>query len=324
MAIHHAQIKSAESMGYTLEEQGDVVRAFMPSTGQQVFGVSAKDAMNQMIAFQNILKRDDQIRAMYIEGTPKTHVKLRHLETGLRSTTVTTPVEHYRNFNELEWEGENVEQVFSPETVDKIEDTFVEDEHPKDPPVDASPVIKRSPNGVALDGAVAYREGVTAADCPYSSEEPEDGSESEYDDFVRWNEEWDAAADEATDEEEESKGGSVVASRYRTKYAEAGHPTHCGDWLAELLNNYCIGDKNTDLEIFENICDMNGVDTSKYKREGVGWQGRIRMTGRNLLAKVVFKAGKITVPVVDGPGTQEITAPADWLSAQRYNKPKGE
>jgi hypothetical protein len=169
---------------------------------------------------------------------------------------------------------------------------------------------------VPLDGAVAYKEGITAADCPFSSEGDD---EEEYTRFEKWNEEWDAAADEAQAEEDaEGKGGSVVSSKYRIKYAEEGHPNHCGDWLAELLNNYCIGEKNTDLAMFETICGLNGVDTSKYRREGNGWQGRIRMTGRNLLAKRVFEAKNIVVPNKDGGDPVTLDAPADWLSAQRY------
>jgi hypothetical protein len=184
--------------------------------------------------------------------------------------------------------------------------------------------VERSAAGVPLNGAIAYAEGISAADCPYSSETED---EEEYNNFVQWNDEWDAAADEAEAEkaEDEGHGGSVVNSKYRGKYAEMGHPTHCGDWMAVLLNNFCIGDKNTDLVMFERICKLNGVDTSKYKRDGVGWQGRIRMTGRNLLAKKVFLAGKIVVPALDADDTQdshEIVAPADWMAEQRYSKPK--
>ena len=53
---------------------------------------------------------------------------------------------------------------------------------------------------------------------------------------------------------------------------EAGHPTHCGDWLAETLNDICLNKEGVNLELFEGICGLNGVDTAKYKRSGVGWQ----------------------------------------------------
>lgn len=321
MAIHHAQIKSAESMGYTLEEKGDLVRAFMPSTAQQVFGVSAKDAMNQMIAFQNILKRDDQLRFRHIEGLPLTHGYLYNADKEVHTTQTGTPVELYRSYGDLEWtpfgadgdetdmEDDMPETGAVVDTAENIEDTF--DEKPV--VTDKTPPVKRSEKGVALDGAIAYREGVTAADCPFDSETDD---EEEYQRFVQWNEDWDAAADAASDEEE-GKTGSVVKSKYRTKYKEEGHPNHCGDELAEILNNYCLGDKATDLETFENICALNGVDTSKYNRTSPGWQGRIRMTGRNLLAKKVWAAGGVIVcPSVDG--TIEHRLSSQWMSAQRF------
>lgn len=178
-------------------------------------------------------------------------------------------------------------------------------------------VIERSEKGVALNGAIAYSEGTPAGDCPYSSETDDD---EEYASFERWNEEWDNAADEAA-EEEEGRGGSVVAQKYRAKYAELGHPTHCGDWLASLLNNLCLTKKDTDLGRFEAICAANGVDTSKYKRDGVGWQGRIRMTGRNLLAKKVYLAGGIIKTPIEG-AEPEYRAPADWMQMQRFKMPQ--
>ena len=120
-------------------------------------------------------------------------------------------------------------------------------------------------------------------------------------------------------------GGSVVKSEYRARYAERGHPAHCGDWLAETLNGLILGKTHTDLEKFEELCALNGVDTSKYKREGTGWQGRIRMTGRNLLAKRVFEAdGVLLLPpsVRPEPGVEQLQAPADWMAAQRYKGKK--
>jgi hypothetical protein len=166
-------------------------------------------------------------------------------------------------------------------------------------------------------GAVAFAEGTPAGDCPYSSEEPDDDSDDDtsYEDFIRWNEEWDTAAD-AKSEEDESKGGTVVAAKYRAKYAEDGHPTHCGDWLAETLNDIVLNKEGTNIELFEQIADMNGVSLAKYKRDGVGWQGRLRMTGRNLMAKKVYQnEGKLVLPETLGGFKQ---APAEWMATQRF------
>lgn len=170
------------------------------------------------------------------------------------------------------------------------------------------------PDGkVPEDGAEAYRQHYSAADCPFSSE----GDEEEYAKFEKWNEEWDAAADT----EEPEPTGSVVRAEYRARYAEMGHPTHCGDWLAEFLNDHCIvgENKETDLGRFEAICNANGVSLAKYNRTTNGWQGRLRMTGRNLLKAVVVRQGFINVPNIDGLIDKHDANP-EWLAAKA---PKG-
>lgn len=321
MAIHHATVKAAEKLGFTLEEKGDHVRAFAAQYGQQIFGVSAKDAFNQMSAMLKIIDRNPDLRLRHMEGDLLTHGKLTDTSTGNATKESNTPVAFYRDFNNLDWMADDEDVVNGEDTmneslveVDNIEDTF--DEKPE--VSDKTAPIKRNEKGVPFDGAIAYAEGIMAADNPF-----EEGTEE----GDLWDSQWDQAADDAPEQDNSEKGGSVVASKYRTKYAEQGHPNHCGDWLAELLNNFCVGDKHTDLSTFERICGLNGIDTSKYKREGTGWQGRIRMTGRNLLAKKVFSSGKITVPDANGQHPDQfivLDAPADWIAAQRYSKPKSE
>jgi hypothetical protein len=168
---------------------------------------------------------------------------------------------------------------------------------------------------IPVDGGIAYKEGVVAGDCPYL----EDDEEVE---FTRWNREWDEAADEH-EAAGPPKVGSVVTNRYRALYSEAGHPTHCGDRLAELLNSLCNNKAGTNLELFERICKANGVDLSKYNRTGKGWQGRLRMTGRNLLAKrVVENNGLLIMP--EGMG-DDVQLGFDWLETTRNKyKPKQE
>lgn len=318
-------------MGFSLEERDELVLAYHPKSATQLFGVSAKDAVTQMAKMITIMDRDPDYRFVYLNSDKRIGF-LRDAENGKCCIEQGTPVELYKLWgaHKLTWFTAEERDALATEryypkdqpgpeddnetVVDKIEDTFTEDQHPKDPPTsDATAPIKRSEKGVPLDGATAYAEGIMAADNPF-----DEGSEE----GDLWDTQWDQAADDAP-EDTGGKGGSVVASKYRTKYAEQGHPTHCGDWLAELLNNYCIGDKNTDLVTFERICGLNGVDTSKYKRDGVGWQGRIRMTGRNLLAKKVYLAGKIVLFHTDGDvaGELVVDAPADWMAAQRFNKP---
>lgn len=168
-------------------------------------------------------------------------------------------------------------------------------------------------NGIPTDGALAYKEGWFAGDCPYLDQDPE---------FGRWNDEWDAAAD-YNEEHPKPRVGSVVTNRYRALYSESGHATHCGDALALLLNSVCVNKAGTNLEIFEAICAANGVDLSKYNRTNKGWQGRLRMTGRNLLAKrVLANNGKLVMP--EGMG-DDYQLDYDWITttANKY-KPKTE
>jgi hypothetical protein len=182
------------------------------------------------------------------------------------------------------------------------------------------------------DGAAAYRGGFMAADCPF----PE-GTEE----FDVWNEEWDNAAELAqaeskseeagveVDEDAAEDGGeegdegaekSVVKAEYRARYAEAGHPAHCGDELAILINNLCLAKAGFDIPRFEAICEANGVDLNKYNRTTNGWQGRLRMTGRNVLAGKVFAAGGVVKTPVEG-AEAEYRMSEEWMANRRKPRP---
>ena len=161
------------------------------------------------------------------------------------------------------------------------------------------------------DGAEAFRQGFMAADNPFE----EDSEEAE---------EWDAAFDEAADaeaaEQDEDAGGSVVASKFRQRYAEQGHPNHCGDWLAEIFNNIVGDSKHLNVEALDELAVLNNVDNTKYNRTNPGWQGRLRMTTRNLIAPKAFKDGVIHVPKhVNKTGV--LRAPKEWIDAQPYKRP---
>lgn len=326
MPIHHSITKKAAKFGVQLEDlPGSIpttVRAFWPERGQEIFGASAQQALLQM-EFAQRIKREGEYKIEpyqhdrclvvvtnadgdYLAGGPYIPQEaFKIIEGGIASW-----VEQPGDAQPEQYTGDPVAQGIADPIDSKIERI----------------------NGIAIDGGVAYREGTSAADCPYSSEDEEtdeDGDETdekigstEYANFVRWNEEWDAAADEH-EEEGSKEGGSVVAQKYRAKYAEAGHPTHCGDWLAETLNEIVLNKEGVNLELFEHICSLNGVDTSKYKRFGVGWQGRIRMTGRNLLAKRVYlNKGVLILPETLNGG--KMIAPGDWMQTQRFKMPKSE
>jgi hypothetical protein len=327
MTIHHSQVKKAEKLGIELTEDGDAVRAFWPKRALAIVGASASDVMAQMQAAIAVCDGDEY--RMRGEGRL---VTVTRIEDG--AFLVGSPMAAVSAHKQIKLDKNAVWQDTDPRNTELPDvDLTSFDDTPGntggyDGPFGASATdtiasgtkstVERSEKGVALNGAIAYAEGTPAGDCPYNSE----GGDDEYELFVKWNDDWDAAADLAAEEEGE-KGGSVVAQKYRAKYAELGHPTHCGDWLASLLNNLCLTKKDTDLGRFETICAANGVDTSKYKRDGVGWQGRIRMTGRNLLAKQVYLAGGVIKTPVEG-AEPEYRAPADWMQMQRFKMPQAQ
>lgn len=140
-----------------------------------------------------------------------------------------------------------------------------------------------------------------------------------------------ALSAEITDQAEAdaARAKSVVKPTYKRAYAaralEARLPKgvsrkaaarSTGDWLALTLAKLCIEGKNTlNVEKFEAILDANGVEHRHWNRTTQGWQGRLRMTGRLALQRVVAEAGgELLVPGEDGETT--IVAPKSWV--QKY------
>jgi len=177
------------------------------------------------------------------------------------------------------------------------------------------------------NGAEAHAKGLPITANPY----PEG---DEY--WDTWNEQWENAAEEASaqnaaattaevelEDEEASEAPterSVVRAEFRARYAEAGHPSHCGDELAVLLNNLCLAKGGIDMERFEAICAANEVDLSKYNRSTKGWQGRLRMTGRNMLAGKVFaNGGVVKTGGIEG-AEPEYKMSAEWMAGRRKVK----
>ena len=188
------------------------------------------------------------------------------------------------------------------------------------------------------NGAEAHAKGLPITANPF-----QEGDEY----WDAWNEQWENAAEiasaqnaaattaevelEEEDEEasEEPAERSVVKAEFRARYAEAGHPSHCGDELAVLLNNLCLAKGGIDMERFEHICEANGVDLLKYNRTTKGWQGRLRMTGRNMLAGKVFANGGVVKTVIlreDAPNVYlegaepEYKMSAEWMAGRRKVK----
>jgi hypothetical protein len=70
-----------------------------------------------------------------------------------------------------------------------------------------------------------------------------------------------------------------------------------GDWLQRELQAETVGkDGKLDLQRFIAIMDANGVDYSRWKREGHGWEGRFRMSGSLVLRGIVGKTATFRTP----------------------------
>lgn len=295
MAIHHATRARAEKIGVILTENEDgSVTAFWPERGVRLSAISAKNAVEDIIARQNAIREADARPASFLDGA-KVHPD--YVEAAVNHPLIGAALDLLHD--------EQPPLNRQIELARRLEGAYIDDN-----------AIARSVDGVALDGAVAYSEGVLTADCPFN---PEDEAQQEWAD--EWYTAWDEAADAKSEEEEETRTGSVVSEKYRAKYAEAGHPEHCGDWLAELLNGLCKNDAGTNLDLFTEICGMNGVKLGHLKLEKPSDRGRYRMTGRNMLARRVFLDEKLILPEALG-GVK--TPPPEWMAmvAPRYKKSK--
>lgn len=122
-------------------------------------------------------------------------------------------------------------------------------------------------------------------------------------------------------EEEGRPSASVVKEKFRLRYAELGHPSHCGDWLAEVLNNQVKAEKSGEVDMarFMQIMDLNEIDMAKYKVTGQGWQGRYRMTGRNKLETALLQRTELIVPDMNGEDIT-IPVPESWKQEMREKR----
>jgi len=115
---------------------------------------------------------------------------------------------------------------------------------------------------------------------------------------------------------------SVVAASYKAAYKERALTARgrkgiskkvlarsCGDWLALEIAERCVKGTKLDIPAFEALLEANGVDHSRYNRTSKGWQGRLRMTGRLALQRVVAEAdGHLKLP-----GDEVVKAPRAWV-----------
>ncbi len=140
-----------------------------------------------------------------------------------------------------------------------------------------------------------------------------------------------AALTEADEEEQaadEARANSVVKSGYKAKYRlradsnerrPKGIPLKAlrrttGDWLGLELARLVL-DPKAKLVVarLEAVLEANGVDHARWSRTTKGWQGRLRMSGRLALQRVVAESGVLVVP-----GGEPITAPRNWVAAHQH------
>ncbi len=130
-----------------------------------------------------------------------------------------------------------------------------------------------------------------------------------------------ALAEDEASEDEEERTGSVVPEKYKERYKEEGHPNNCGDWLAGILADLTTGKKGVDVEAVVELARLNDLDMGKVNllatKSSNGWQGRLRMTVRNMLVKKIVANGELRIPA--GTDGDAIKAPEAWV---RANAPK--
>lgn len=124
-----------------------------------------------------------------------------------------------------------------------------------------------------------------------------------------------------TQTEETPVRHSVVKDTYKARYAERAATARgkkgvsdkakkrsCCDWLALELAARTLDEKSVlVVPQFEAILDANGIEHGHWNRTTKGWQGRLRMTGRLALQRVVAECGELALP--DGSA---VKAPKAW------------
>ena len=121
--------------------------------------------------------------------------------------------------------------------------------------------------------------------------------------------------------EDNAKKNSVVKTAYKKRYAQRAAEQgggkiaqrSCWDWLAQELAAECLVGTKISIDRFLALLDANGVDHSRWQNRAKGWEGRLRMTGRLALQRVVAAQG--------GLKTAEgalIDAPADWIAKHTH------
>jgi hypothetical protein len=136
----------------------------------------------------------------------------------------------------------------------------------------------------------------------------------------------DAAEAEAIAETEEQIGkkNSVVLPKYKVRYRDRAKEhgqrgkaakRSAWDWLAQVLAAETLTkDYKLKVDDFVALLEANGIEDplGRWPNRSNGWEGRLRMTGRLALQRIVAEEG--IVKLADG---EEIEAPAEWVAKYR-------
>lgn len=122
------------------------------------------------------------------------------------------------------------------------------------------------------------------------------------------------AEEEAEAEEDPQPSGDVVKPEYRARYTENGSGGRgCNDWMMQLLDEMIGTGKHLNVEAMDRLAQLNNINLDKYSRTSRGWQGRLRMTFRNILARKVWKEGFLI-----NFNEEKVNADPQWVAEQKY------
>ena len=139
---------------------------------------------------------------------------------------------------------------------------------------------------------------------------------------VKDSSDFDEAQAEAEIEDQIALPRSVVKPQYKVKYRDRARSRgdrgkaakrSNWDWLAQEIAAFTLTEKAklrvTDLL---DLLEANGIDHSRWQNRSPGWEGRLRMTGRLALQRVVAESGILRFP--DGEWKE---APGEWAVKYR-------
>jgi len=132
------------------------------------------------------------------------------------------------------------------------------------------------------------------------------------------------ALDDAEIEAQIALPASVVKANYKRKYRDRARAAgirskaakrSAWDWLAETLAGEILTEKaKLKVDAFVAILEANGIEAplTRWPSQTPGWEGRLRMTGRLCLQRIVAEAGVLLIPTEDG--FEELVPPAEWVA----------